>query len=192
MTSSRELPPLLRTGGNITRAAQLLGLSRKALRYRLRRYGIERPDLIVSSEILRPTHTPSPPAAEDPPTPLSSTQGEEERYAQSPGNTADRAHRLLSSGWEQRTVAVLAIDLTLPRSTGLAVAPHEPWMVTNRWEDTIADKIQGFGGVFLRRSQPLLVVGFGLPRSLEQMPHRAVQAALAIRHLVEEAQLGAG
>lgn len=33
---------LIRTGGNVGRAARLLGLTRNALRYRIRRYGIER------------------------------------------------------------------------------------------------------------------------------------------------------
>ncbi len=34
---------LIRTGGNVGRAARLLGLTRNALRYRIRRYGVERP-----------------------------------------------------------------------------------------------------------------------------------------------------
>src|SRR5262249_61313921 len=34
---------LLQTRGNVVRAAQLLGLSRKALRHRMARYGIARP-----------------------------------------------------------------------------------------------------------------------------------------------------
>ena len=38
---------LARSGGNVVRAARLLGLGRNALRHRMRRYGIERPDLDV-------------------------------------------------------------------------------------------------------------------------------------------------
>jgi class 3 adenylate cyclase len=85
-------------------------------------------------------------------------------------------------------VAVLAIDLTFSLALGQATSPAEAWTVTRRWEQAIADTVQAFGGVFLRRSPPLTVAAFGLPRALEQMPHRAVQAALAIRHLVEEAR----
>ncbi len=41
--SARISDALARTGGNVVRAAQLLGLGRNALRYRMRRYGIEPP-----------------------------------------------------------------------------------------------------------------------------------------------------
>jgi tetratricopeptide (TPR) repeat protein len=47
-------------------------------------------------------------------------------------------------------------------------------------------KVQGFGGVVLQRSPALLLVAFGIPRTLEQLPQRAVQAALALRQLVVE------
>ena len=47
-------------------------------------------------------------------------------------------------------------------------------------------KVQGFGGVVLQRSPALLLVAFGIPRTLEQLPQRAVQAALALRQLVAE------
>jgi hypothetical protein len=41
--------------------------------------------------------------------------------------------------------------------------------------------LQGFGGVVLQRSPSLLLVAFGIPHTLEQLPQRAVQAALALR-----------
>jgi DNA-binding NtrC family response regulator/predicted ATPase len=200
---------LLRTGGNITRAAQLLDLSRKALRYRLRRYGIERPDREGW------TPPPSPSAGHAPPlsfplvgeetdrrsiddTTLPSSlaspargEGEVVSGDASRVGSVGRSVPGQSSGWEQRTVAVLAIEMTLPESTHLTGSSHEPWMMTSRWEEMLADKIQEFGGVFLRRSLPLLVAGFGLPRSLEQMPHRAVQAALTIGRMVKAALLAA-
>jgi hypothetical protein len=54
----------------------------------------------------------------------------------------------------------------------------------------------GFGGVVLQGSPSLCIIAFGLPRILEQLPQRAVQAALAIRHLaaagLEAAAEGAG
>ena len=50
----------------------------------------------------------------------------------------------------------------------------------------------GFGGIVLQGSPSLCLVAFGLPQTLEQLPQRAVQAALAIRHLAAEAQTSAG
>ena len=41
-------------------------------------------------------------------------------------------------------------------------------------------------GVVLQRSPALLLAAFGMPHTLEQLPQRAVQAALALRHLVAE------
>ena len=50
----------------------------------------------------------------------------------------------------------------------------------------MAEKVAGFGGVMLQGSPSLCLVAFGLPQTLEQLPQRAVQAALAIRHLAAE------
>jgi class 3 adenylate cyclase len=182
---------LAQTGGNVTRAAKLLGWSRKALRYRRQRYGLEPgpmafalasqgPEMASSPDLQVPPSVPFPSLVEAPPETL--PQGEA---------TLDDP-RPPSSGWEQRTVAVLAIDLTLPRATGLTTSPVTSWEVLRRWEEAIAEKIQELGGVFLRRSPPLMVAAFGLPHSLERMPHRAVQAALTIQRLLEDDQLRAG
>jgi tetratricopeptide (TPR) repeat protein len=77
--------------------------------------------------------------------------------------------------WERKPVAVLAIELVLPED-----AP-EPWTVARRWETMIAERVEGFGGVFLSRSPARMTAVFGVPRALEQLPQRAVQAALAIQ-----------
>src|SRR5262249_47453683 len=45
-----------------------------------------------------------------------------------------------------------------------------------------------FGGVLMQHSPALLMMVFGIPRALDQMPQRAVQAALAIQGLVTEAR----
>ena len=59
------------------------------------------------------------------------------------------------------------------------------------WEQAFVEKVQGFGGSVVQRSPSLIMVAFGLPQTLEQLPQRAVQAALAIRQLVEaEARAG--
>ena len=95
-----------------------------------------------------------------------------------------------SPAWEQKLVAVLAIELTFPTAAEVEAAMHEPWTAASRWEQTLVAKVQGFGGVVLQRSPSLLLVAFGMPQTLEQMPQRAVQAALALRHLVAEGTEG--
>jgi class 3 adenylate cyclase len=64
--------------------------------------------------------------------------------------------------------------------------------VASRWSEIIAEKVEGFGGVMLQDSPALCMVAFGLPKTLEQLPQRAVQAALAIRHLTAETHPFAG
>jgi DNA-binding winged helix-turn-helix (wHTH) protein len=91
-----------------------------------------------------------------------------------------------SSVWEQKPVAVLAVEFTFPTATEGEAAAYEPWTAASRWEQAIVAKVQGFGGVVLQRSPSLLLVAFGIPQTLEQLPQRAVQAALALRQLVVE------
>jgi transcriptional regulator with AAA-type ATPase domain/predicted ATPase len=183
---------LRQTEGNVERAARLLGLSRKAVRYRMRKYGITRVQGDGKSPRPHPASPgvpvgPSPsmgegkrrgpePTAASPPAGSSPTRGE------GPGKErADRTPR-----WEQKLVAVLALDLTWPAAVEGEALRYEPWTATRRWEQAIAEKVQGFGGVILQRSPSLLVVAFGMPRTLEQLPQRAVQAALAVQHLMGE------
>ena len=89
-------------------------------------------------------------------------------------------------------MAVLAIEATWPEMTEAEAGPYEPWTLASRWEQRMAEKVAGFGGVILQGSPSLCLVAFGLPQTLEQLPQRAVQAALAIRHLAAEAQASAG
>jgi class 3 adenylate cyclase len=91
-------------------------------------------------------------------------------------------------GWEPKPVAVLAIEATWPERVQVEGTHYEPWTVAARWEQHITEKVAGFGGSVLQGSPSLLLVAFGLPRALEQMPQRAVQAALALRHLASEEQ----
>jgi hypothetical protein len=88
--------------------------------------------------------------------------------------------------WEQKLVAVLAIECTFPTATENEAAASEPSSAVSRWEQALVEKVQGFGGVVIQRSPSLLLVTFGMPQTLEQLPQRAVQAALALRHLVVE------
>jgi DNA-binding NtrC family response regulator/predicted ATPase len=155
---SRIRSALVQAAGNVLRAARLMGMSRNALRYRMLRYGI-----------VREARDSSPAA---PP---------EDR-------TTSRSAPLPASAaiWEKKPVAVLAVDLTFP-AAGADVAAFEPWTLATRWQRMLAERIEGFGGVLLERAPSVYTAVFGVPRALEHMPRRAAQAALAIRHLVEEA-----
>jgi len=49
-----------------------------------------------------------------------------------------------------------------------------PWQVTTAWQHTFVEQLQEYGGVVLQRSPSLLLVAFGTPQTLEQLPQRAV------------------
>ena len=208
--SERLTDALRQSGGNLAQAARLLGMSRGGLRYRLHKSGLTRPSLPQSSPLVReetgardtpaavryPTFSPA--RGAEPPM-VSSPQGGE---GQGEGVLAHRDERPVglrpgespapAAGWEPKPVAVLAIEATWPERSEAEARPYEPWTVASRWEQRIAEKVAGFGGVILQGSPSLCLVAFGLPQTLEQLPQRAVQAALAIRHLAAEAQTSAG
>ena len=92
----------------------------------------------------------------------------------------------LEPAWEQKPVVVLAIDVTWPEAMEHHAPRAEPWTLATRWHQTIAEKVQGFGGLLVQPAPAPLTAVFGLPQTLEQMPQRAVQAALAIRHQLAE------
>ena len=98
----------------------------------------------------------------------------------------------LESAWEQKPVVVLAIDVTWPEAMEHHALRAEPWTLATRWHQTIAEKVQGFGGCIVQHAPSPLTAVFGLPQTLEQMPQRAVQAALAIRHQLHEDQVSDG
>jgi DNA-binding NtrC family response regulator/tetratricopeptide (TPR) repeat protein len=149
---------LARAGGNVVRAARLLGVGRNALRYRMRRLGIDRPALDEAPVARRAAKRPAParPAVPSEPT------------------------------WEQKPVAVLSIDVVFPEVTH--GQPHEPWTLARRWETMLEERVRGFGGIFVTRAPSRLTAVFGVPRAVEQLPERAVRAALAIQRLLDEAR----
>jgi hypothetical protein len=91
-----------------------------------------------------------------------------------------------AAGWEPKPVAVLVIEATWPDMSKAEGRPYEPWTIASRWSETITEKVAGFGGILLQDSPALCLVAFGLPKTLEQLPQRAIQAALAIRHLTAD------
>ena len=163
------LQTLDHTEGNVLRAARLLGLSRSAMRHRLRRYGIERPRRARVPQGQNPAG-------------LTARHSAERSLEMSAGAAA------LAPTLEQKLVALLAIDLTFPPHPGLTAAEYDLWTVTNHWEKTLVEKVQGFEGVLVQRFASLCLVAFGMTHVLEQLPQRAVQAALAIRQVVAAAQ----
>jgi class 3 adenylate cyclase len=98
------------------------------------------------------------------------------------------AHPVLEPVWEQKPVVVLAIDVTWPEAMEQRAPPVEPWTLAMRWHQVIAEKVQGFGDLIIQPSPAPLTAVFGLPQTVEQMPQRAVQAALAIRYQLAEDQ----
>ncbi len=172
---------LARSGGNVVKAARILGVSRDTVRYRMRRYGIERPRL---AEALPHRNRPSVgPGAENCGTPRVrslSQPGAEPSHPAAPAREPSPTPSL----WEQKTVAVLAIDLTWPDAAEPGLPVHEPWTEAERWGRVIREKLEGLGGTLLQQSPALLIWAFGIPRGLEQLPERLVHGALAIGHLV--------
>jgi transposase-like protein len=148
------------TGGNVVQAARLLGISRGALRYWMRRHGIGRPRW----QILTPPHSSQEQEALGP--------SEAER-----GCSTSAARLALEPAWEQKPVVVLAIDVTWPEALEHHTPRVEPWTLATRWHQTIAEKIHGFGGLILQPAPAPLTAVFGLPQTLDLMLQRAVQAA---------------
>jgi DNA-binding NtrC family response regulator/tetratricopeptide (TPR) repeat protein len=164
---ARLLEALRHTSGNVVQAARRLGLSRAAIRHRMARYGITPP------RVVPPPRSPAIGGQAGPP--LSEVRLLESTRESSPAS---------ASTWEEKPVAVLALELTWPAVSVGDAAPYEPWTAAHRWEQIILEKVQGFGGVCLQCSPSLLLVVFGLPQTLEQLPQRAVQAALAVRQVL--------
>jgi len=191
--TARITQALRQTEGNVEGAARLLGLSRKAVRYRMRKYGITRPPADQ-----KPRHSSRPSHQGTPGVPSllmgkgESGGGEAAAFPLSPVSSRIRREEepevavILAPSWEQKPVAVLALELTWPAVGEGDASPYEPWTAAHRWEQLILEKVHGFGGVCVQRSPSLLLVAFGIPKTLEQSPQRAVQAALTLRTLVVE------
>jgi len=177
---------LIQAEGNVVRAARLLGVSRDTVRYRMRRYGIEHPRSTAASSAM---HTRTTQTATHLRSTRSQAAGRTDPLAASREAMAAHQGALPLTSWEHKPVAVLALELTWPALAALD-APHDtPWTAVARWEQQIQEKVRGFGGVLLQHTAALLTWVFGMPQALEQLPQRAVHAALAIRQMVAAVQL---
>jgi DNA-binding NtrC family response regulator/tetratricopeptide (TPR) repeat protein len=148
---------LVRSGGNVVRAAALLGIGRNALRYRMRRLGIDR------EGVTAPAGGGSGAAVTEP----------------------ARATLLEIAQWEQKPIAVVIMSMTLPPLT--SGATYDPWTAASRWQRAIVDRIEGFGGHVVQESHSRFVAVFGVPRALEQMSQRASHAVVAIQQSMTHA-----
>jgi DNA-binding NtrC family response regulator/tetratricopeptide (TPR) repeat protein len=176
--TARIRAALARAGGNVVGAARLLGIGRNALRYRMRRLGIAKPDLTDLAPRATEARQSLTPGAPDP-RPGAPTA--EPAGARGGTDTAPPP----KAAWEQKSVAVLVISLTIPDAA--AAFDYEPWTAARRGERAVVERVEGFGGVFVERAPSRLTAAFGIPRALEQSAQRAVQAALAILRAVAQA-----
>src|SRR5207249_290662 len=147
---------LSQTGGNVVQAARLLGISRGALRYWMRRHGIGRPYW----QAWTPPHG-------------SRAQAAIELSEADCGRSTSAAHPALAPAWEQKPVVVLTIDVTWPEALEQHAPRVEPWTLASRWHQSITEKVHGFGGLLVQPAPAPLTAIFGLPQTLEQMPQRA-------------------
>jgi DNA-binding NtrC family response regulator/tetratricopeptide (TPR) repeat protein len=166
---------LQQTAGNVARAARLLGMSRGAFRHRMAHHRIAPSNQVDKMGVAWPQ--------------------ERAGRRMAPAVPPDDGQTVLlnpeapapTQSWEQKPVAVLAVEVTWPANNEAWASPYEPWTLTSHWEQTIVEKLQGFGGVVLPHAPSLVVAVFGVPLMLEQAPQRAVQAALTLRRLMVEA-----
>ena len=133
----------------------LLGLGRNALRYRMRRLGIDARRRRCAA-------------------------GAGRRRGRRTGRAAGRRRRPPppARGSRSRSRCWPLAHASRPTDEH---AGYEPWTAATRWERAIAERVEGFGGVFVQRTPSRCTAVFGVPRALEQTPQRAVQAALAIQ-----------
>jgi DNA-binding NtrC family response regulator/tetratricopeptide (TPR) repeat protein len=157
----RLLEALGRTGWNVSRAADLLGIPRNTLRYRIAKHGLQPAAAALETE------SPERPRAMD---------GE----AEPEGEPAERPAPVEG---ETRAITFLRVAI----ATLEAPAPPSP---AGRVLERLAQTVEGFGGHVLSLGPGGLVAAFGL-LPLEETPARAAHAALAIRRATEaDAEFG--
>jgi DNA-binding NtrC family response regulator/tetratricopeptide (TPR) repeat protein len=157
---------LRQTGGNVTRAATRLGISRDTLRYRMEKHrlGREAPSKRRPAE-RRATERPGGPTESQDPDPVETV-----------GSLAVR--------WEGRRLTFLRSVVVLPPDA-------DPGFSPSRALEGLVEKIQTFGGRVEDMSPTGIVAAFGL-EPIEDAPHRAALTAVAIHKAAERAGGGDG
>jgi len=144
------------TGGNISRMAALLGVSRATARAHVKKFGL-------------PGGRPGRPAPAARPRP--------DQLAGAPVPEAPRGlDRAGSFRWERRFVASMKVSLSH--------RPSEGWSESGRILELAIDKVRGFGGRVEALSPEGLDASFGVLPA-DEAPRRAGHAALAVLAAVE-------
>jgi DNA-binding winged helix-turn-helix (wHTH) protein/tetratricopeptide (TPR) repeat protein len=102
------------------------------------------------------------------------------------------SERAKEAPWEPKLVTVLAIDVAWPKAMDRGTPREVPWTTVRRWQQVVVEKVRGFGALIVQQAPSPLIAVFGIPWTMEQMPQRAVQAALALRQLVAEGRVSEG
>src|SRR5215831_19052314 len=145
------------TGGNISRMAALLGVSRATARAHLKKFGLSggRPGRPAGAARRRP----------------------DQLAAGAPLSEAPRGlDRAGSFRWERRFVASMRVSLSQK--------PSEGWSESGRILELVIDKVHGFGGRVEALSPEGLDASFGVLPA-DEAPRRAGHAALAVLTAVE-------
>jgi DNA-binding NtrC family response regulator/tetratricopeptide (TPR) repeat protein len=166
---------LRQTGGNVTRAAARLGISRDTLRYRMAKHGMGREDSGRPAPSRgRATRPDQDPATAGPAPPETALPGETAR-----GGAPAEPGASLAVRWEGRRLAFLRSALVLPPDA-------DPGFSPSRGVEILVEKVQTFGGRVEEMSPTGIVAAFGL-EPVEDAPQRAALAAVAIHTAAERA-----
>ena len=99
------------------------------------------------------------------------------------GEVAERHEdeRAEEAPWEPKLVTVFAIDVAWPQMIDRDTPREVSWTTVRRWQQAVVDKVRGFEALTFQQAPSPPMAVFGMPRTMEQMPQRAVQAALALQ-----------
>ena len=169
---------LRQTGGNVTRAAARLGISRDTLRYRMAKHGMGRAESGRTAPNRDRATRPDPGRATAAPASLEAPPPREPARHAAPAE----AGAPLAVRWESRRLAFLRSGLVLPPDVDPGYSP-------SRGVEILVEKVQTFGGRIEEMSPTGIVAAFGL-EPIEDAPQRAALAAVAIHKAAERAAGG--
>ncbi|MBI2206690.1 MAG: sigma 54-interacting transcriptional regulator [Candidatus Rokubacteria bacterium] len=154
------------TGGNVSRAAGRLGISRNTMRYRMEKYGLGREGPAASIQKPRAQRA-APVRAERAGTPVAPP-------AAAPLAVPDEVPTPAGIRWERRRLTFVRAELS-------GVSLDRPQ--SSRELETVVEKVQTFGGRIEELGLTGVFAVFGVEPS-EDAPRRAVLAAMAMRNAI--------